>query len=88
MRYDDAGNEKPMYLVKPTIERISFSLADNDTMAEDLASGKFHLVNKVTYGPTINECRGLGAGSDFGEDELAYGGEEEDDEDGFIEFDD
>ena len=47
MRYDDAGNEKPMYMVKPTIERISFSLADNDTMAEDLASGKFHLVNKA-----------------------------------------
>ena len=52
------GKEVPMYLVKPTIERISFSVANNDTMAEDLASGKFHLVNKVVYGPTILECLG------------------------------
>ena len=58
--FDKNGNQKTIYLVKPTIERISFSLADNDTMAEDLRSGKFHLVNKVTYGPTILECRGLG----------------------------
>ncbi len=59
-RTDDEGNENPMYLVKPTIERISFSVADNDTMAEDLASGKFHLVNKVVYGPTIQACLGMG----------------------------
>ena len=58
MRYDDEGEENPMYLVKPTIEKISFSVADNDTMAEDLASGKFHLVNKVVYGPTILQCMG------------------------------
>ena len=58
MRLDDNGQENPMYLVKPTIERISFSLANNDTMKEDLESGKFHLVNKVTYGPTILQCMG------------------------------
>ena len=58
MRYNDEGEENPMYLVKPTIEKISFSVADNDTMAEDLASGKFHLVNKVVYGPTILQCLG------------------------------
>ena len=57
-RLDEEGNENPLYLVKPTIENISFSVADNDTMAEDLASGKFHLVNKVVYGPTILQCRG------------------------------
>ena len=59
-RIDEEGNDNPMYLVKPTIEKISFSVADNDTMAEDLASGKFHLVNKVVYGPTILECMGSG----------------------------
>ena len=57
-RVDENGEENPMYLVKPTIEKISFSVADNDTMAEDLASGKFHLVNKVVYGPTILQCMG------------------------------
>ena len=63
-RVDAEGNENPMYLVKPTIEKISFSVADNDTMAEDLESGKFHLVNKVVYGPTILECMGLGSAAD------------------------
>ena len=58
-REDAQGNENPMYLVKPTIPRISFTVADNDTMAEDLATGKFHLVNKVVYGPTIQECMGV-----------------------------
>ena len=60
----------PVYLVKPSIRKITFSLADNDTMAEDLASGKFHLVNKVMYGPTINECVGLNGGAALGEPEL------------------
>ena len=58
-RQDADGNINPMYLVKPTIPKISFSVADNDTMAEDLATGKFHLVNKVVYGPTIMECMGM-----------------------------
>ena len=59
-REDENGEENPMYLVKPTIQHISFSVADNDTMAEDLRSGKFHLVNKVVYGPTIDEILGVG----------------------------
>ena len=57
-RITEDGEPNPMYLVKPTIRKISFSVADNDTMAEDLKSGKFHLVNKVVYGPTIMECLG------------------------------
>ena len=63
MRYDENGEEDPLYLVKPTIERISFSLANNDTMREDLESGKFHLVNKVTYAPTIMQCMGTYTGT-------------------------
>ena len=59
MRFADDGTEEPIYLVKPTIERISFSLADNDTMKEDLESGKFHLVNKVTYAPVILQLMGI-----------------------------
>ena len=61
-RYDENGEPDPLYLVKPTIERISFSLASNDTMKEDLESGKFHLVNKVTYAPTIMQCMGTYTG--------------------------
>ena len=60
---DEEGNDASFYLVKPSIKRISFSVADNDTMAEDLTTGKFHLVNKVVYGPTILECLGA-AGTD------------------------
>ena len=62
-RVTEDGEENPMYLVKPTIEKISFTVADNDTMAEDLASGKFHLVNKVVYGPTILQCLGSFSGN-------------------------
>ena len=57
-RVDEEGNEDPFYLVKPSIKHISFSVADNNTMAEDLTTGKFNLVNKVVYGPTILECLG------------------------------
>ncbi len=39
--------------VIPTIERISFTLADNDTLIQQLMDGELHLVNKVVYGPTI-----------------------------------
>ena len=60
---DADGHLSPIYLVKPTIEKISFSVADNDTMARDLADGTFHLVNKVVYGPTILECLGKGQGT-------------------------
>ena len=59
-RTNEEGAENPMYLVKPTIEKISFTVADDDTMAEDLKNGTFHLVNKVTYGPTIQACLGAG----------------------------
>ena len=52
---DTNGNE--VWLVKPTIEKICFKVADNDTMMQQLADGELHLVNKVTYGPTINEGR-------------------------------
>ncbi len=50
---DASGNE--VWLVKPTIEKICFKVADNDTMIQQLADGELHLVNKVTYGPTIME---------------------------------
>ena len=50
---DLSGNE--IWLVKPTIEKICFVEADNDTMIQKLADGELHLVNKVTYGPTIQE---------------------------------
>ena len=48
---DSAGNQ--MYLVKPTIEKICFKTTTNETMMDELAKGELHLVNKVTYGPTI-----------------------------------
>ena len=53
---DKEGNE--VYVVKPTIEKIAFTEADNDTLIEKLQTGEFHLVNKVTYGPTI--LKGMG----------------------------
>ena len=52
-KLDASGNE--IWLVKPTIEKICFKVADNDTMIQQLAEGELHLVNKVTYGPTIQE---------------------------------
>ena len=42
-------------LVKPTIEKIAFTQADNATMMQDLQSGTLDLINKVTYGPAIDE---------------------------------
>ena len=58
-RTDEEGNDTSYWLVKPNIEKICFMVADNDTMAEDLATEKYHLINKVTYGPTIMECMGV-----------------------------
>ena len=46
------GNAKG---VKPQIEKICFTLADNDTLIGKLQDGEFHLVNKVVYGPTIQD---------------------------------
>ena len=57
-RVDSNGKDVSFFLVRPTIRRICYTLANNDTMAEDLAAGRLHLVNKVTYGPTILECMG------------------------------
>ena len=45
------------YLVKPTIEKVSFTVADNDTMVDKLVSGELDLLNKVTYGPTVAAAR-------------------------------
>ena len=39
--------------VMPTIEKISFTLAENETLIQQLQNGELHLVNKVVYGPTI-----------------------------------
>ena len=44
-----------LWLVKPTIEKIKFVVADNETLIQQLVDGDLHLVNKVTYGPTIKE---------------------------------
>ena len=69
---DEEGNVKldaqgqEIWLVKPTIEKIKFVVADNDTLIKQLADGELHLVNKVTYGPTIEEGR-------QGEDAIAAG---------------
>ena len=52
---DVNGHMTEERIVIPTIEKISFTVADNDTMLEDFQNGKFHLVNKVVYGPTILE---------------------------------
>ena len=52
--------------VIPTIEKISFTLADNDTLVQQLKDGELHLVNKVVYGPTIQE--GMAAGDGIARD--------------------
>ena len=59
----DANGEE-IWLVKPTIEKIKFVVADNDTLIQQLADGELHLVNKVTYGQTILE--GLQKGGELG----------------------
>ncbi len=61
-KLDANGDE--IWLVKPTIEKIKFVVADNDTLIQQLADGELHLVNKVTYGQTILE--GLQKGGEFG----------------------
>ena len=54
---DKEGNE--YWLVKPVIEKIEFTLADNNTLAQKLANGELDLVNKVVYGKTIDEAKGI-----------------------------
>ena len=59
----DGKGDEPIYLVKPTIEKIAFTVADNDTCIEQLAEEELHLVNKITYDETIQkgfEKRGEG----------------------------
>ena len=48
-------NDEPVELVLPTIERIAFTVANNDTMMDELAAGNLHLVNKITYDETIQK---------------------------------
>ena len=50
-----SNNGEPVYLVKPTIEKIAFTVADNDTCIQELADENLHLINKVTYGEAIQE---------------------------------
>ena len=40
-------------LVKPSIEKITFTQAKTDTLVDDLKSGKLDLVNKVQYSKSI-----------------------------------
>ena len=40
----------------PLIPNITYTLADNDTMAEKLANGEFDLLNKVTRASTVSDA--------------------------------
>lgn len=53
-RLDASNKEKTIYLVKPTIEKICFTMVDNDTATEKLLNGEVQLLNKVTYAPVIS----------------------------------
>ena len=46
------GNEEG---IKPRIQHLTYTLADNDTMIQELAEGKFTLLNKVVLSDTILE---------------------------------
>lgn len=46
------GNEEGK---KPQIWYLNYTLADNEDMVQQLAEGKFALLNKVTMGQTIND---------------------------------
>jgi len=50
---DADGN--PIELVVPSIEKIAFTVADNDTIIEQLQAEEVHLVNKVTYKETVEK---------------------------------
>jgi len=50
-----------MTLVKPTIEKICFTVANNDTLAQELKDGDLDLVNKVVYEDAIQEAKASGA---------------------------
>ena len=40
----------------PLIPNITYTLAENDTMAEKLADGEFDLLNKVTRASTVSDA--------------------------------
>ena len=40
---------------KPRINHLVYTVADNNTMIDELGNGRFALLNKVTYVPTITE---------------------------------
>jgi len=58
------GAQTAEHIAIPTIEKISFTVADYDTLVEDFANGKFHLVNKMVYGPVIRKLMGMPSGSE------------------------
>ncbi len=62
-RKDSEGN--PSYLVRPTIKKIAFTEAKNETLVDQLAGGELHLVNKMVYGPTILEAQARGGEGNF-----------------------
>ena len=41
--------------IRPSIPKLVYTLGDNDTMVDDLISGKVGLLNKVTYNETIQQ---------------------------------
>ena len=55
------ANDQPIYLVKPTIEKIQLKEEKNEDMAKDLREGNVHLINKVTLADAIQECQTTGA---------------------------
>ncbi len=65
---DAEGND--IELVLPSIEKIAFTVADNDTVIEEIAAGEKHLVNKVTYKETVE--KGLAGKGEGAVDYQAY----------------
>ena len=55
---DADGN--PVELVLPSIEKIAFTVADNDTIIERMEAEEVHLVNKVTYRETVEKGNASG----------------------------
>lgn len=49
----------------PLVQRLTYTLADNETMVEKLATGEYDVLNKVTKSTTINEAMMLMRGGDY-----------------------
>ena len=60
---DDYGNFS--FLIKPTIEKIAFTEAKNETMIEQLSAGELHLINKTVHGETIQHGMDEAGVNDF-----------------------